>query len=94
MALPGRQSSTPPNADDRLIEAKALLPHGDWIPWLEANTEVIPRQSQKYMRLAEQLGGDCQKRTGRYAFEYQHRPGIDCRSQAEAAAKAAMHLSR
>jgi hypothetical protein len=35
-----------------LIEAKALLPHGEWLPWLEANTEVVPRQSQKYMRLA------------------------------------------
>jgi hypothetical protein len=37
----------------RLIEAKALLPHGAWLPWLEANTEVVARQSQKYMRLAE-----------------------------------------
>ena len=35
-----------------LIEAKALVPHGDWLPWLKANTEVVPRQSQKYMRLA------------------------------------------
>ena len=37
----------------RLIEAKALVPHGEWLAWLEANTEVVPRQSQKYMRLAE-----------------------------------------
>lgn len=37
----------------RLLEAKALLPHGKWLPWLETNTEVVPRQSQKYMRLAE-----------------------------------------
>ena len=37
----------------RLIEAKALVPHGEWLPWLEANTNVGARQSQKYMRLAE-----------------------------------------
>ncbi len=37
----------------RLIEAKALVPHGKWLPWLEANTNVGARQSQKYMRLAE-----------------------------------------
>ncbi len=36
-----------------LIEAKALVPHGKWLPWLEANTNVGARQSQKYMRLAE-----------------------------------------
>ena len=36
-----------------LIEAKGLLPHGAWLPWLEANTEVSVRQSQKYMRLAQ-----------------------------------------
>ena len=45
-----------------LIEAKVLLPHGEWLPWLEANTEVVPRQSQKYMRLAEQWE-EIQKRT-------------------------------
>ena len=37
----------------RLVEAKALVPHGQWLPWLEANTSVGARQSQKYMRLAE-----------------------------------------
>jgi hypothetical protein len=35
-----------------LIEAKALVRHGNWLPWLEQNTTVSPRQSQKYMRLA------------------------------------------
>jgi hypothetical protein len=35
-----------------LNEAKVLVGHGEWLPWLEANTEVSPRQSQKYMRLA------------------------------------------
>src|SRR3954469_19186217 len=36
-----------------LIEAKTSLPHGKWLGWLEANTVVSARQSQKYMRLAE-----------------------------------------
>ena len=36
-----------------LLEAKGLLPHGEWLPWLRANTKVVARQSQKYMRLAE-----------------------------------------
>jgi phage N-6-adenine-methyltransferase len=36
-----------------LLEAKALVGHGNWLPWLEQNTTVGPRQSQKYMRLAQ-----------------------------------------
>ena len=36
-----------------LIEAKALVGHGGWLPWLEQNTTVGARQSQKYMRLAK-----------------------------------------
>jgi Protein of unknown function (DUF3102) len=35
-----------------LIQAKAAVPHGGWLPWLEANTTVSARQSQRYMRLA------------------------------------------
>ena len=36
-----------------LIEAKAAVGHGGWLAWLEANTSVSARQSQKYMRLAK-----------------------------------------
>jgi hypothetical protein len=36
-----------------LIEAKALVGHGNWLPWLEQNTTVSARQSQKYMRVAQ-----------------------------------------
>jgi hypothetical protein len=35
-----------------LIQAKAAVPHGGWLEWLEANTSVSARQSQRYMRLA------------------------------------------
>lgn len=35
-----------------LIEAKEIVGHGEWGKWVDANTEVGWRQSQKYMRLA------------------------------------------
>jgi len=37
-----------------LIEAKAQVQHGEWLPWLEANCELSARQAQKYMRLASE----------------------------------------
>ena len=36
-----------------LIEAKSGLPHGAWLPWVEANLSFGARQAQKYMQLAE-----------------------------------------
>lgn len=42
-------------AGELLIEAKQQIKHGEWIPWLEANCEVGPRQAQKYMRLVKVL---------------------------------------
>ena len=37
-----------------LIEAKAQLPHGRWIPWLRGNCpDICTRQVQRYMRLAD-----------------------------------------
>jgi len=35
-----------------LIEAKDGSGHGEWLPWLEANTRVSVRQAQRYMRVA------------------------------------------
>jgi hypothetical protein len=35
-----------------LIEAKAAVPRGDWLPWLEKKTGLTPRTAQRYMRLA------------------------------------------
>ncbi len=35
-----------------LIEAKAAVNHGGWLPWLEAHTAVSPRMAQHYMRIA------------------------------------------
>ena len=38
----------------RLIEAKAMLPHGEWLPWLEERVEYSERVAQKFMKLARE----------------------------------------
>ena len=39
-----------------LLEAKAGLAHGEWLPWLEGNCpEIGQRTSQNYMRLASEM---------------------------------------
>ena len=35
-----------------LLEAKAQVGHGGWLPWIEANVSFGARQAQKYMHLA------------------------------------------
>jgi hypothetical protein len=40
------------NAGRLLIEAKQLLKHGEWLPWLEKKCAVTARMAQVYMRLA------------------------------------------
>ena len=37
----------------RLIEAKAQLPHGEWLPWLTEKVEFTERAAQRFMSLAE-----------------------------------------
>lgn len=37
----------------RLIRAKELLPHGDWLPWLEQEVEFSERTAQRFMKVAE-----------------------------------------
>lgn len=36
-----------------LIEAKDMLPHGEWLPWLNERVELSERTVQKFMRLAQ-----------------------------------------
>jgi len=38
----------------RLIEAKGLLSHGEWLPWLTGQVEFSERSAQNYMRLARE----------------------------------------
>jgi hypothetical protein len=35
-----------------LLEAKAKVPHGQWLPWLRANVAFGERSAQGYMRIA------------------------------------------
>ena len=37
-----------------LIEAKDMLPHGKWLPWLTERVEFSPRTAQSFMRLARE----------------------------------------
>lgn len=37
-----------------LIEAKALLSHGEWLPWLTERVEFSERQAQRLMRIARE----------------------------------------
>ena len=40
----------------RLTEAKELLQHGEWIPWLEKETEFSTSSASRYMKLFEEYG--------------------------------------
>lgn len=35
-----------------LLKAKPKVQHGEWLPWLAANTSIGTRQAQNYMRIA------------------------------------------
>ena len=38
----------------RLIEAKAMLSHGEWLPWLTEQVELTERAAQRFMRIARE----------------------------------------
>lgn len=40
----------------RLVEAKAQLSHGEWLPWLEKKVEFSERSAQQYIRLWKEYG--------------------------------------
>ena len=40
----------------RFAEAKAMLPHGQFGPWLESSTGYSQRTANNYMRLFEEYG--------------------------------------
>ena len=39
----------------RLIEAKSMLPHGEWLPWLEERVCFSEKSAQNYMRVAREF---------------------------------------
>ena len=40
----------------RLAEVKKELKHGEWLPWLEKETEFSERTAQRYMKVYEEYG--------------------------------------
>lgn len=42
----------------RLVEAKALVPHGEWSEWLENKVEFSIRTAQNYMKIFDEYGTD------------------------------------
>ena len=40
---------------EKLIQAKSACAHGEWLGWLEGNCRVNQRQSQRYMKLANEM---------------------------------------
>lgn len=40
----------------RLVEAKDMLEHGEWLPWLERETEFSDRSAQNYMKVFREYG--------------------------------------
>jgi hypothetical protein len=41
------------HAGDLLVQAKARLPHGAWLPWLVGHCDIAARTAQLYMQLAK-----------------------------------------
>jgi len=41
-----------------LLEAKANVPHGKWLPWLRENVTFGERSAQGYMRIAQKAKGN------------------------------------
>jgi len=39
----------------RLIEAKEMLPHGEWLPWLQEKVEFTERTAQRFMKAANEF---------------------------------------
>lgn len=40
----------------RLVEAKEMLNHGQWLPWLERETEFSTSSAARYMKIFEEYG--------------------------------------
>ena len=40
----------------RLTEAKEMLDHGEWLPWLKRETSFTDRSAQRYMQLFDEYG--------------------------------------
>jgi hypothetical protein len=60
-------------AGELLIEAKAQVPHGQWLPWLKDHCHISERTAQLYMRVAKNRADIETKLTENGAFSVRHR---------------------
>jgi hypothetical protein len=56
------------NAGNLLIDAKKKFPHGQWLPWVEANCDLSERSAQGYMSLARRWDMMTEKRRDEVAL--------------------------
>jgi hypothetical protein len=55
---------------DKLIEAKSLVEHGEWEPWIEKNLKFGVRQAQKHICIYKYREGiEWVKANSEFAFE-------------------------
>ena len=51
----------------RLIEAKAMLPHGTWMPWLEQSVELTQSTANRFMKVAREFSNSAPVRNLDYS---------------------------
>lgn len=51
-----------------LTQAKAALPHGEWLPWLAEHCQMSDRVAQNYMRLAKKMAALSGSNTNRDSY--------------------------
>jgi hypothetical protein len=53
-----------------VLEAKAQLPHGQWLPWIAANCDISDRVAQNYMRISREWARIEEIKQKRKGFSY------------------------
>jgi hypothetical protein len=76
-------------AGDLLLEAKAQLGHGEWLPWLAERCGIPERTASRYMKLARNRAAA----QGRRAHRAQTDSRVRHRGRGRCAALRARHFS-
>ena len=56
--LTGMMLGTAVEIGRRMVEVKAMLPHGEFLPWIKEHTGHSASSANNYMRLFEEYGAD------------------------------------
>ena len=57
-------------AGELLREAKTTVPHGEWLPWLDANVMFSPRTAQSYMRVARLASPEIRSSAAQFSLRH------------------------